>query len=124
MQEIITNLQAHHPDTPIILFTKGSGAWLELLNTSPAQVIGLDWQTSLTRARRILGDTHALQGNLDPAILRADEQTIKTEVDKVLQAYGEGPGHIFNLGHGITPDIHPDKVAFLVHCVKTRKTHP
>jgi uroporphyrinogen decarboxylase len=118
MQEIIHNLRAHHPHIPIILFTKGSGAWLELLQTSAAQVIGLDWQTSLQRARQILGKTHALQGNLDPAILRADETTIATEVQKILDAYGPGSGHIFNLGHGITPDIDPAKVSFLVSCIK------
>ena len=118
MQEIITNLKAHHPDIPVIVFTKGSGAWLNLLKTSHANVIGLDWQTPLNQARAVLGDTHALQGNLDPAILRMDESVIEAEVKKVLAAYGKGSGHIFNLGHGITPDIHPDKVAFLVSCVK------
>jgi uroporphyrinogen decarboxylase len=118
MQEIIQNVKAHHPDIPVILFTKGSGGWLKLYQDCHAQVIGLDWQSSLTDARQILGPRYALQGNLDPAILRSSEATIEREVAKVLSAYGDAPGHIFNLGHGITPDIHPDKVAFLVQCVK------
>ncbi len=118
MQEIIHNLRAHHPTIPVILFSKGSGPWLDLLQTSAAQVIGLDWQTPIHQARKVLGATHALQGNLDPAILRASDTAIEREVKKILADYGTGSGHIFNLGHGITPDIAPEKVAHLVHIVK------
>ena len=117
MQEILKNLKARYPHIPAILFTKGSGSWLELYKDSVASVIGLDWQTSLKDAKAILGDRYALQGNLDPAILRASDQAIEQEVKRVLEAYNGKTGHIFNLGHGITPDIDPEKVKFLVECV-------
>lgn len=117
MDEIIKNLKARYPHIPVILFTKGSGAWLDLFTTSGASVIGLDWQTSISDAKATLGDRYALQGNLDPAILRASDEAIHQEVKRILKAYNVKTGHIFNLGHGITPDINPEKVKVLVECV-------
>ncbi|GIX30028.1 MAG: uroporphyrinogen decarboxylase [Porticoccaceae bacterium] len=99
---------------PVILFTKGGGVWLEEIAASGASAAGLDWTLSLGEARRRTGDRIALQGNLDPAVLRADPATIEREVARVLADYGPGPGHVFNLGHGVTPDVDPDRVALLV----------
>jgi uroporphyrinogen decarboxylase len=118
MEEIIALVKAHYPEIPVILFTKGGGGWLPLLAKSQASVIGLDWQTSIHTARECLGQRYALQGNLDPAILRGSEAMIRTEVMRILEDFGPGSGHIFNLGHGITPDIDPERVAFFVECIK------
>jgi uroporphyrinogen decarboxylase len=80
----------------------------------------LDWSVELGQARGRIGARCALQGNLDPAILRAGVPAIEREVDRVLAAYGAGPGHVFNLGHGITPDILPEHVAAMVARVHAR----
>ena len=102
---------------PTILFTKGGGHWLEAIADTGCSAVGCDWTVSLTDARRRIGDRCALQGNLDPAVLRAPIPVIEREVAATLAAFGEGPGHVFNLGHGITPDINPDHVAALVAAV-------
>ena len=103
---------------PIILFTKGGGQWLSEIADSGCDAIGIDWTQSLFRARQLVSDRVALQGNLDPAVLRAPPDTIRREVKRVLADYGPGPGHIFNLGHGITPDIDPDHMAVMVDAVR------
>ena len=103
---------------PIILFTKGGGQWLSEMADSGCDAIGIDWTQSLFRARQLVSDRVALQGNLDPAVLRAPPDTIRREVKRVLADYGPGPGHIFNLGHGITPDIDPDHMAVMVDAVR------
>ena len=114
MQRIIT---AIGDKVPLILFTKGGGQWLPMMKDSGAAAIGLDWTASLGAARTILGDNIALQGNLDPAILRAEPAVIENEVRRVLADYGYGHRHIFNLGHGITPDIPPEHAAAMIEAV-------
>ena len=114
MQRIITGIGGK---APVILFTKGGGNWLGMMKDSGAAAIGLDWTTPLAQARRILGENIALQGNLDPAILRAEPPTIENEVRRVLADYGHGHRHIFNLGHGITPDIPPEHAAAMIEAV-------
>ena len=114
MQRIITGIGGK---APVILFTKGGGNWLDMMKDSGAAAIGLDWTTPLAQARRILGENIALQGNLDPAILRAEPPTIENEVRRVLADYGHGHRHIFNLGHGITPDIPPEHAAAMIEAV-------
>jgi uroporphyrinogen decarboxylase len=99
---------------PIIVFTKGGGAWLELLAGVGADVVGLDWTVNLRQARERTGHRVALQGNLDPAVLLASEGAVREQVRRVLDDYGRGPGHIFNLGHGISKDTPPQSVAALV----------
>jgi uroporphyrinogen decarboxylase len=79
--------------------------------------LGVDWMTGLSEARKLTGDRVALQGNLDPAALRGSPEEIEEGVSRVLASYGDGPGHVFNLGHGITPDIDPDNVKVLVDAV-------
>ncbi|MFZ3322130.1 MAG: uroporphyrinogen decarboxylase [Usitatibacter sp.] len=102
---------------PRILFTKGGGAWLEAMSESGADALGLDWQTNLANARRRVGDRVALQGNLDPMALFAPPEAIEREAKRVLGAFGNGPGHIFNLGHGVSQHTPPEHVAALVEAV-------
>ena len=118
MEEIIKNLSLRYPKIPAILFTKGAGGWLELYQNTHAKVIGLDWQTSIADAKAVLGNRVALQGNLDPAILRAPDAVIEREAKRIITDFSGNTGHIFNLGHGITPDIDPEKVKVLVDCLK------
>ena len=87
---------------PAIVFTKGGGLWLEDIAALGADCVGLDWTIELSEARRRIGGEVALQGNLDPNVLFAAPETIRAEAGKVLASYGNGHGHIFNLGHGIS----------------------
>lgn len=103
--------------TPLILFGKGSAAYLEDLAATGTDGLGVDWLVSLDEARRRTEGRVALQGNLDPAVLHAPIEVIRREVKRVLDSYGKGPGHIFNLGHGVTPDIRPEHVGALVDAV-------
>ena len=119
MEKIVSGLVRHSEgrDVPVILFTKGGGQWLELLADTGCDGIGLDWTTDIGSARRRVGDRVALQGNMDPAVLRSDQSSIEYQVKSILQSYGTGVGHIFNLGHGITPDIDPNNVKAFVDAV-------
>ncbi len=103
--------------TPLIVFGKGNAPHLEALADIGAEGIGVDWLVSLEDARRRTGGKVALQGNLDPAVLFASPERIREEVGKTLQSYGAGPGHIFNLGHGVTPDVNPEHMKALVDAV-------
>lgn len=102
---------------PLILFSKGANGHLEGLADSGCDALGLDWTITLGAARARVGDRVALQGNLDPATLHAAPEAIRTEVKATLDSFGTGNGHVFNLGHGITPDIEPERVAVLVDAV-------
>lgn len=104
-------------DVPVILFSKGGGQWLADMATSGASALGVDWTTPLTRARDLTQDRVALQGNMDPALLTTNPATVKAEVARVLADYGHGHRHIFNLGHGITPDASPDNVKAMIDAV-------
>lgn len=117
MQSIITSLNASHPNTPVILFTKGGNEWLEAMAATGCQGIGVDWEITLQEARQRVGAKVALQGNLHPGTLLQAPDVIRAEAAKVLASYGSGNGHIFNLGHGITPDVPPDHVHVLVEAV-------
>ena len=108
---------------PVIVFTKGGGAWLEAQADIGATALGLDWTVSIGSARARVGDRVALQGNLDPAVLLAPEPVIRAEVGRVLESFGPGAGHVFNLGHGITPDVAPEAVAVLVDAVRELSPH-
>ena len=103
--------------TPVIMFTKNGGQWLEAMTDSGADALGVDWTTDLGDARGRVGDRVALQGNLDPAALFGTPDGIGKEVAYILERFGRGHGHVFNLGHGITPDIDPENVDFLVNAV-------
>ena len=103
---------------PRIAFTKGGGQWLELMADMDCDALGLDWKISLKNARERVGHKVALQGNLDPGVLYAEPEIIADHVRKTLAEYGNYPGHIFNLGHGIFPDIPPEHVQVLVEAVR------
>ena len=103
--------------TPLILFGKGNAPYLEDLAGSGAEGLGVDWTVSLEDARQRTGGRVALQGNLDPATLYAPPEAIRAEVQRALDSYGTGPGHVFNLGHGLSPDMDPDHVGVLVDAV-------
>jgi uroporphyrinogen decarboxylase len=118
MREIIKKVKTIHPTTPIILFTKGGGAWLTQMANSGCEALGLDWTCDLGMARTRVGSKVALQGNFEPELLLTDAATIRKEVKRILEAYGSGSGHIFNLGHGITPGVSPDMVSVLVEAVR------
>ena len=119
MQKIIANLtrEADGQQVPVVLFTKGGCQWLELMADTGADALGLDWSTDLAMARKRVGDRVALQGNLDPAVLYATPDVIREQVGHVLAQFGQGSGHVFNLGHGITPDVDPENAGALVEAV-------
>jgi uroporphyrinogen decarboxylase len=103
---------------PNIVFTKGGGAWLGRIAAIGCDAVGVDWTTDLATARGAVAGRVALQGNLDPSALFAPSDTLRAETLRVLDSFGAGPGHVFNLGHGITPDVNPDRVALLVDTVR------
>ncbi len=102
---------------PVIHFGTDTGALLELQREAGGTVIGVDWRTPLDQARARLGDGVAVQGNLDPILLFAPRELLKTRVEEVLAAAGPRPGHVFNLGHGILPETNPDAVRFVAEHV-------
>ena len=102
---------------PAILFTKGGGLWLEAMASSGYDALGLDWQTDIGTARRRVGDRVALQGNLDPVALYASPESIRDAVKHILNQFGHGSGHVFNLGHGVHPDIPPEHVGAMIEAV-------
>lgn len=119
MTKIIAGLnrQQAGQSVPVIVFTKGGGQWLEKIAQSGCDVVGLDWTTPLGDARARVGTHVALQGNLDPGVLYGDADCIRQQAANILAAYSNGSGHIFNLGHGITQYVDPEKVAVLVDAV-------
>jgi uroporphyrinogen decarboxylase len=102
---------------PAVLFTKGGGQWLEAMADTEYDALGLDWQTDIKLARARVGNRVALQGNMDPITLYANPEVIKAKVGAILEKYGAGSGHVFNLGHGILPDINPEHVKVMVDAV-------
>ena len=119
MERIVDGLRREYDGrkVPLILFTKGAGPSLTDMAGSGADALGVDWTTPLGDARRLVDDRVALQGNVDPAILRESPEAIRAAVADALDSFGPGPGHVFNLGHGITPDIDPDRLGVLVDAV-------
>lgn len=119
MARIVAGLTkvAEQREVPVILFTKGGGQWLEQIAATGCHAIGLDWTTDIGDARQRVGDKVALQGNMDPAVLYASPEKIREEVARVLESYGSGSGHVFNLGHGITPSVAPESAGVFVDAV-------
>ena len=102
---------------PNIVFTKGGGGWLEDIAAIGCDAVGLDWTVDIGSARERVGSKVALQGNLDPSVLFASPEIIRAEAGKVLASYGPHPGHVFNLGHGISRLTPPESVRALVDSV-------
>lgn len=127
MSQILAGLKCEHGGVriPNIVFTKGGGLWFESIADSGCDAVGLDWTVDIAEARRRIGHKVALQGNLDPAVLFAPPEIITAEVEKILAAYGDGHGHVFNLGHGISQFTPPENALTLVEAVHSisRKYH-
>ena len=127
MSQILAGLKREHGGerVPNIVFTKGGGLWLESIADSGCDAVGLDWTVDIADARQRIGHKVALQGNLDPAVLFASPEVITAEVEKILSGYGNGSGHIFNLGHGISQYTPPENALMLVEAVhsNSRKYH-
>ena len=119
MKQIIDGLKRENEGrrVPVIVFTKGGGLWLEKLADIGADALGLDWSCNIGEARRRVGDKVALQGNFDPFALFGTPESIETEVARILNAYGQGSGHVFNLGHGINQFTDPEHAKILVEAV-------
>jgi uroporphyrinogen decarboxylase len=116
MKEIVSKLKGY--DVPVVLFSKGGSEMIRQLADSNADMLGVDWMTAMAEAKAIVGNTTALQGNMDPTALYGSKDVIRQEVQKVLEVFGGNSGHVFNLGHGILPDIPVDNVAYLVESVR------
>jgi len=128
LKQIVDGVKREHDGrkVPLILFSKGCNTQLEALADTGADALGVDWTISLNEARRRVGDRVALQGNLDPAILLSNPDAIRTQVEQALASFGHGSGHIFNLGHGITPDVPPEHLGVLIehlHATSPRYHH-
>ena len=104
---------------PVTLFTKNGGQWLEVIAATGCDGVGLDWTTDIGNARSRIGDKVALQGNMDPSILLGSPERIRQEVQSILDSFGQGSGHVFNLGHGITPDVDPEKAGVFIDAVQS-----
>jgi uroporphyrinogen decarboxylase len=111
------NLNRNGQKIPAILFTKGGGQWLESMADTGYDALGLDWTLDIGEARARVGDRVALQGNLDPQALYAPIPVLEDEVGRILASFGEGSGHVFNLGHGVWPDVNPDHVGAMIEAV-------
>ena len=118
-RRVVQQLHREHDGArvPVIVFTKGGGGWLEQIADCGADVVGVDWTVDLGAARQRVGDRVALQGNLDPMALFGTPDALQTEVRRVLDSFGPHPGHVFNLGHGISQHTSPEQVAILVDTV-------
>ncbi len=119
MSRIVDGLQreADGRIVPRIVFTKGAGPLIAEIAKVNCDAIGVDWTTDLSEARRMVSDSKALQGNLDPCVLYASPEKIREQVAKVLASYGYGNGHVFNLGHGIHPTINPEHAGAMIKAV-------
>ncbi|MGC1855011.1 MAG: uroporphyrinogen decarboxylase [Candidatus Aquirickettsiella sp.] len=119
MTQIVANLknETTQGKVPIVLFTKGGNLWLEKIVLSGCDAIGLDWAIDIGLARQRLSNKVALQGNMDPAVLFGNPETIRNEVMNILQSYGSGSGHVFNLGHGISQFTSPENVKICIDAI-------
>ena len=119
MERIAADLDLGSADKriPLIVFSKGAGLWVQSIAECGCDAVGLDWTADLADVRRAVGAKVALQGNLDPAVLYAPPRVIRREVAGVLESFGSGSGHVFNLGHGIQPQVNPDHMQVLVDAV-------
>ncbi|MCD8513723.1 MAG: uroporphyrinogen decarboxylase [Nitrincola sp.] len=119
MRQIVAGLIREHEGrkVPVIMFTKNGGQWLETMAEAGADALGLDWTTNIDDARRRVGDKVALQGNMDPSVLYAPASRIRAEVADILERFGHGAGHVFNLGHGIHQFVDPENAGVFVDAV-------
>ena len=119
MQQIVSGLQRENEgrQVPVIMFTKDGAAWLERMAETGCDALGLDWTCDIGKARARVGNKVALQGNMDPCVLYAEPERIRQEVKDILASYGQGAGHVFNLGHGIHPEVDPEHAKVFIEAV-------
>ncbi|WP_427980422.1 uroporphyrinogen decarboxylase [Agarivorans sp.] len=119
MHKIVDGLcrEADGRRVPVTLFTKNGGQWLEQIAATGCDALGLDWTINIADAKQRVGDKVALQGNMDPSMLYAPIPRIRQEVETILEGFGEGTGHVFNLGHGIHPDVNPEHAGAFIDAV-------
>jgi len=119
MEKIVAGLtrEADGRKVPVVLFTKNGGQWLSAMADTGCDALGVDWTMDMADARRRVNDRVALQGNLDPSVLYGSHESIRDEVKKVLASYGDAPGHVFNLGHGIHQFVNPEHLGVMVDAV-------
>ena len=119
MSKIVAGINRNYEGKtiPVTLFTKGGSAWLEQIAATGCDAVGIDWTVEIGEAERRVGSKVALQGNLDPSVLYASPEVIKSEAHKILDQFQGSTGHVFNLGHGITPDVNPESMKALVDAV-------
>lgn len=120
MQQIVDGLirEADGRKVPVVLFTKNGGQWLDKMAATGCDALGVDWTMDLADARALVQGKVALQGNLDPSVLYGSADSIRKEVRRVLASYGSGPGHVFNLGHGIHQHVNPENLGVMVEAVR------
>ncbi len=125
LEKIVAGLNQSHAGQriPVVLFCKGCNAHLEAQAETGCDGLGLDWTITLSEARARVGDRVALQGNLDPAIMLTNPGVIESQVKEALASFGNGTGHVFNLGHGITPEVDPLHVSVLARSVRQFSPH-
>jgi uroporphyrinogen decarboxylase len=119
MHKIVDGLTRENDgrSVPVTLFTKNGGMWLESIAATGCDAVGLDWTIDMADAKKRIGHKVALQGNMDPSMLYASAPRIEQEVQTILDSYGQGPGHVFNLGHGIHLDVPPENAKVFVDAV-------
>lgn len=119
IERVISEIPRSHDDAPVpnIVFTRGGALWLQEIAATGCDAVGIDWMMGLDAARALVGDRVALQGNLDPAVLFAEPAVIREKTREALSQFGRGPGHVFNLGHGVSRFTSPDSVKTLVDAV-------
>ncbi|MEE1675708.1 uroporphyrinogen decarboxylase [Agarivorans aestuarii] len=119
MHKIVSGLtrSVNGQAVPVTLFTKNGGQWLEQIAATGCDAVGLDWTINIADAKKRVGDKVALQGNMDPSMLYAPVERIREEVQTILAGFGEGNGHVFNLGHGIHPDVNPEHAGAFIDAV-------
>lgn len=119
MQKIVDGLKRENDGrkVPVVMFSKGGCQWLEAQAETGVDALGLDWTLDIGVARERVGDKVALQGNMDPCVLYASPERIKEEVATILESYGKGSGHVFNLGHGIHQFVDPEHAKAFIEAV-------
>lgn len=119
MHKIVSSLTRENDGrkVPVTLFTKNGGMWLESIAATGCDAVGLDWTIDIAEAKKRIGDKVALQGNMDPSMLYAAPERIEQEVQTILAGFGEGNGHVFNLGHGIHLDVPPENAGVFIEAV-------
>ena len=118
MRQVVDQIRQSHPRVPVTLYGRNTAGRLEQLAATGCDCLSLDWSVDMGRARRQTGGEVALQGNLDPVALHAPPEELRRQVAATLASYGRGPGHIFNLGHGVAPDVDPEQVQRMIRAVQ------